>query len=619
MRGRLAFSIMLLVTFFAPSLSFAQKNVSRGNWPQWRGLKRDGISDDKGLVRKWGEAGPKVVWSVDTVGVGYSSLAVKDGRIITQGDLEGVEHIICLSEKDGKLLWAVQPEPVKKVLAERLEQEMKRADTDGDGQLNESEALARFGWNFNRFDKETDGDAEKMAATRVTGLFAVLDKNSDKNLDASEAARSFGNEFGRIDATDANADAAQLAKSRTTAFLKSLDKDGDARVSRQESRGSALDRIFNRADQRDPKTRKGDQQLTVDEMETYFTKFERGKDGLITQDELRSYYTQRLPKRDGVITKAELRVSLGGYRNGQGDGPRGTPVIDGDRVYVEGGNGDLTCLDAATGKTVWHLNLSADFGGGRPGWGYSESPLIVDDKLIVTPGGGKGTVTALDKSNGKVVWRSEGVKQRAHYASPVVAEIGGVKQIVQFARGSVFGVTLDGGKLLWEYSNANNGTANAATPIIYKDHVFASSGYGTGGGLAKIVADGDGFKTEEVYFNKSMANHHGGIVKFGDHMYGFGSGGLICMNYLTGEMAWRARSVGKGSLVAADGMLFLLGERYEVGLAEATPEGYEELGRFKIESHGRPSWAHPVVTGGRFYIRNQHSLTSYDVSGAGEE
>ena len=135
---------------------------------------------------------------------------------------------------------------------------------------------------------------------------------------------------------------------------------------------------------------------------------------------------------------------------------------------------------------------------------------------------------------------------------------------------SVFGVEATTGKPLWSYNGANNGTANCTTPIVYQDHVFASSSYGKGGGLAKITVQ-DGVQTAtEVYFDKRMANHHGGIVLIGEHMYGFGSGGLICMHYLTGEVAWRARSVGKGSLIAADGMLYLLSEGHELALAEAT-------------------------------------------------
>jgi hypothetical protein len=165
---------------------------------------------------------------------------------------------------------------------------------------------------------------------------------------------------------------------------------------------------------------------------------------------------------------------------------------------------------------------------------------------------------------------------------------------------------------LWQYSGANNGTANCCAPVVWQDRVFVTSAYGTGGGLAKITGGSQEQEAEEVYFDRQMGIHHGGVVRVGDHIYGL-DGGLICKNFLTGENSWKARSVGKGSLVAADGMLYLLSERHEVALAEATPEEYREHGRFPIESHGRPSWAHPVISGGRLYIRDQESLTAYNV------
>jgi outer membrane protein assembly factor BamB len=240
--------------------------------------------------------------------------------------------------------------------------------------------------------------------------------------------------------------------------------------------------------------------------------------------------------------------------------------------------------------------------------------------LIVTPGGKSGTLAALDKHTGKLLWQSGDVTQGAHYSSPIVADLAGVRQIVQYARQSVFGVRAADGKLMWQYDHPAIGTANCATPIVRGDAVFASSGYGTGGGMAKITGGPDGQQAEEVWFEGSMANHHGGVVRVGDYLYGFGSNSLLCMHFDTGEIAWRDRSVGKGSLVVADGMLYLLSEGHKVALAEVTPEEYREHGRFEIEKHGLPSWAHPVVAGGRLYIRDQHTLTAYDIraSQAGE-
>jgi outer membrane protein assembly factor BamB len=604
-------TFVLVCLGLLPLAAFAEVPSKPGEWPQWRGPKRDGISTETGLLKEWPKEGPKVLWHVDSVGAGYSSIVVKDGRIITQGDLDGVEHIIALSAKDGSTLWAVQPGPVGEVLAARLDKELKELDKDKDGLVNEWEALARFGWDWNKNDKPTNSTPDAIAAQRAPALLKYFDKNEDGQLSYDES-NQIRDTFEQMDASDTKADAAALAKARTAEYLK-LDTDGDGRVSRKEAKGTMLERHWGRFDQKEPGTDKGDELLSAEEIEAGLKKHEAGRDGVVTLDEMKQYYRQRKITGDGVLSKEELRKAIGGYRNGMGDGPRGTPTIDGERVYVEGGNGDVACLSAKDGKTIWYTNLRADFGGGVPGWGYSESPLIINDMVIVTPGGQAGTVVALKKDNGEVVWRSKEVKEGAHYSSPVYAEIGGVKQIVQFANQSVFGVTLDEGKLLWRYTAPANGTANCCDPIIEGDLVFAASSYGTGGGLAKITQSGSLQSAEEVYFEKKMQCHHGGIVKVGDYMYSAAAGTLICMNFKTGDIAWQNRGAGKGALTVADGMLYILGEGHEVVLAEVNPEKYVEHGRFKVQEHGRPAWAHPIVAGGVMYIRDQESLTAYDV------
>jgi outer membrane protein assembly factor BamB len=609
--------VVCLATFsmFAWCVADASAQVpsKAGDWPQWRGPKRDGISLDTGLLKEWPSDGPKVLWQVNSVGVGYSSIAVKDGRIFTQGDLEGVEHIIALDVKDGSTLWSAQPAPVVSLLETRIANELKQLDRDGDGVVSELEALSRFGWDWNKADKPGTDPVDVVAERRSTALFKALDKDGDGKLTYPEAGNVLRDSFDRIDVSDKAADPIALAKARAAAAVKELDKDEDGFVSRKEAQGSALDRHFGRMDLADPATNKADNQLTVDEIVTFYAKHEIGRDGVITMEELRRHYVANKVTGDGVMTAAELRGMIGGYRNGMGDGPRGTPTVDGDRVYVEGGNGDVSCHEAATGKTIWYVSLRTDFGGGTPGWGYSESPLITDELVIVTPGGKGGTLVALNKLDGKVAWQSKELTENAHYSSPVIAEINGEKQIVQFSNQSVFGVSLADGKPLWRYTSPANGTANCCAPIVEDNFVFASSGYGTGGGLAKITGAGSTQKAEEVYFEKKMRCHHGGIVKVGDYMYSAGDGPLMCVEFKTGRIAWQARGASKGSICAADGMLYILGENHEVFLAEATPEEYRERGRFKIQGHGRPSWAHVIVTGGRMYLRDQESLTAYDV------
>ena len=604
----IATSVLIFVTV---------SNATKGDdWPQWRGPNRDGISTDKGLLKAWPESGPEIAWQVDTVGVGYSSIAVQGDRVFTLGDLNGVEHIICLNAENGQTLWARQPTPVETQLKQRIAEELKRLDQNQDSLVDELEALQGLGWRFNNFDIssiDSMSTVKEIIEARINTLTSATDKNDDQQLTWDEIGSLFREHFSRMDTINTDVDAEALAKQRAGQLFSAQDTDQDGHVSLEEAHDSFLQRIFRRADERDPDTNQGDDQLTREEIEKDLLKHEKGKDGILTVAELAQYYTANHSTGDGILTVSELRSFFGGYRNGMGNGPRGTPAVEGERLYVEGGNGDVTCLDTSTGDTLWYTNLRETLSGGLPGWGYSESPLVEGSLLIVTPGGKDGTVVALNKMTGAVVWQSGSVTESAHYASPIVAEICGDRQIVQFARESVFGLSLEDGSVLWKYANAANGTANCATPIIDQNHVFASSAYGTGGGLAKITRDGDQFTATEVYFEKRMANHHGGIVKVGEFMYGFGNGGLICMHFLTGKIEWKARSVGKGSLCVADGMLYLLGENHEVALAEVDPKKYREKGRFKIQPQGRPSWAHPALAGGRFYIRDQGTLTAYDV------
>jgi len=299
---------------------------------------------------------------------------------------------------------------------------------------------------------------------------------------------------------------------------------------------------------------------------------------------------------------------------GRGNGPRSTPTVDNDRIYALTENGDLACLNARDGSNVWRKNILKEFGGSNPGWLISESPLIDGDRVIVTPGGRSAGMVALDKMTGKEVWRTNDLSEEAGYASAVAADVGGVRTIMNFTSRAAVGVRASDGKLMWRNSSAANGTANCTTPVFGDNKVFFTSDYGTGGALIGLSAQGGEVKAQEIYFTKEMRNHHGGVVLLNGYLYGFsGSSGLTCIEFATGKKMWGNRSVGKGSLAYADGMLYLLSEQNIVGLAEANPNAYVEKGRFSIPDQGKPSWSHPVIAGGKFYIRDQGTLTSYDV------
>jgi outer membrane protein assembly factor BamB len=299
--------------------------------------------------------------------------------------------------------------------------------------------------------------------------------------------------------------------------------------------------------------------------------------------------------------------------NDRGPGPRGTPTIDGDRVYALSENGDLACLSIEDGTILWQRNILRDFRGSNIQWLISESPLIDGARVIVSPGGRDSTVVALDKMTGKTVWTSRGLSDEAGYASAIAADIGGVRTLMTFTSAAGVGLRASDGKVMWRYTPPANRTANIATPIYSNNKVFYTSGYGTGGGLLNLSVQEGEVKATEAYFTRDMRNHHGGVVLVEGHIYGFDETILNAVRFDTGRAVWRDRSVGKGSVTYADGHLYILGERNMVGLVEVNPAAYRERGHFEIPDSGWPAWAHPVVSGGRLYIRNQNSLAAYDV------
>lgn len=300
------------------------------------------------------------------------------------------------------------------------------------------------------------------------------------------------------------------------------------------------------------------------------------------------------------------------FQNDRGDGPRSTPTVDGNRLYVLGGSGDLTCLDAATGQRIWSINIVSKFGGVNPYWGYSESPLIVGDRILINAGGRRASIVAIAKADGATLWQQH--SDGAGYSSPILMRTGSLNQVIFFTESHTLAVDPRDGRLLWSYDKANNGTANIATPIVRGTRVFVSSDYGTGAALLDVRAAGNFATANEVYFTRDMRNHHASSVLVGDHLYGFSSSILTVLQFDTGRVAWRDRSVGKGSLIFADNRLYLYSENGVVGLAEASPDAYREHGRFSLaQQSGLPTWSHPIISGGLLVIRDQDSVYAYNV------
>src|SRR5262249_51317606 len=211
------------------------------------------------------------------------------------------------------------------------------------------------------------------------------------------------------------------------------------------------------------------------------------------------------------------------FRNGYGDGPRGTPTTDGNILYALGGQGKLICGEIATGKKRWQVDMHKDLHGKMmSGWGYTESPLVDGDKLICTPGGDSGTLAALNKNTGKVIWRSTELTDLASYSSCIIAEVGGVRQYIVLTGEGVAGVATDDGRLLWHYVQPEGKyrVAVVATPIFHDNCVYVSADYNAGCDLIKLTPEGSGIKAEQVYSNHNMENHHGGVILVNRYLYG---------------------------------------------------------------------------------------------------
>jgi outer membrane protein assembly factor BamB len=409
------------VLFCAPAL-FADDDEfcpHKFDWPQWQGTRRNGISQETGLLKSWPKDGPKLLWKVTGNGGGFVTPSVAAGRIFLMGNIDKTEYVICRREKDGSELWKTA-----------------------------------------------------VGAERATG---------------------------------------------------------------------------------------------------------------------------------------------GGYK-----GPRCTPTIDGNALYALGLNGDLVCLNVADGKERWRKDLVKEFGGRAGGWGYTESPLIDGDKVLITPGGKQVSIVALDKTSGNVVWKGKNADmdkngEAAGYSSIITAEVDGQREYIQFMSRGVVGFD-SGGHFLWRYKEPANTTANISTPIFHDNCVFAASGYDTGGGLVKLTRDGDKTTATEVFFTKKMQNHHGGMILLDGHLYGENHGSLCCMEFKTGEVKWQSNKPGKGSIAYADGCLYYRNEGGRVFLIEANPKQYVQLGVFpQPDRSGQNAWAHPVIANGRLYIADQDVLLCYDV------
>jgi Tol biopolymer transport system component len=329
-------------------------------------------------------------------------------------------------------------------------------------------------------------------------------------------------------------------------------------------------------------------------------------------------------RRDGekVWARKNGKAWAGSY-----PGTRSTPTVVDGRLYNLSGNGSLVCLEANDGDTVWTVDILKKFGGRNITWGLSESPLVAGDRVICTPGGEDVALAALDAKSGEVVWTCKGVGDKPGYASPIHVEHGGLKQIVTVLSESVVGVRASDGKLLWRYPHKVYADENITTPLFHGGFLVVSGCVRKGTTVLRLRVEGDGCSVEKQWHNRAFDNKQGGIVLLGGRLYGYAesqgrAGPWMCVDFASGETLYQASPLKStyryknGCLTCADGRLYLFSDNGNMALVKPLEEDFEVAGRLRIEDPGeRPTWAHPVVCGGRLYVRTGDKLSAYDVAG----
>lgn len=343
----------------------------------------------------------------------------------------------------------------------------------------------------------------------------------------------------------------------------------------------------------------------------------------------------------GIVDSLDVMVALnsngevkwttpyGRYWKASFQDSRSTPTYENNKLYVSSGYSDVACINAATGKIIWQVKGKEEFAGTYGEWGHAESLLINGDYLYFTPGGPKTTMVALDKNTGKTLWMSESLNDNPAYVSPILIEKNGIKQIIGLTEMFIFGVNPDNGKIIWKENYFNLqaeeckkiwGDApkiNTITPIYSDGSIYVSQGYNHVGAKFKLTDDLS--KVTLSWTDSVLDCHHGGVVLVNNYLYGSnwinnGNGNWCCIDWQTGkkmyEQAWNC----KGSIIAADGLLYLYDEkRGFIGLVKPNPEKFELVSSFKVPKGTGPHWAHPVISNGVLYVRHGEALMAYDI------
>ena len=303
---------------------------------------------------------------------------------------------------------------------------------------------------------------------------------------------------------------------------------------------------------------------------------------------------------------------------------RSTATIENDRIYVQSGTGRLGCFEKATGKEIWAVDVDKDFECEYHTWGNSETPLIVDDKIICTPGGQKTSVVAFDKMTGKLIWQSKSLGGQRAYASATIYKYKDFRYILAVIGTDLIALVPETGEIVWNYKYYDSakwdqpGLIWTNTPVFKDDRIFLTMGYDYNAKMIQMAADGK--SVTEVFTDTIFDNHHHGVILFDGYLYGSNwkdnkRGEWVCMKWDTGEIKYVNDWDTKGAMIMADGLLYCYNEKGNVGLVKPDPTGFKVISQFKITKGAGPHWAHPFIADGKLLIRHGDVLMVYDIKG----
>lgn len=292
-------------------------------------------------------------------------------------------------------------------------------------------------------------------------------------------------------------------------------------------------------------------------------------------------------------------------------GPRGTPVIVDDKIYLMSGYGHLMCMNEADARLLWKLDMVNDLGGDTIRWGYNETPVVDGNVIYATPGG-KNSVVALNRNTGEVIWSCRGKNELSAYCTPTLFHHNGRKMLATHTESHLLGIDANTGDLLWAHKHPNKWSVHANTPIYHDGELFFFSGYGQGGGKLVLGEDGN---SVQLAWETPLDSRIGGAVLIDGYIYGSGDKNREwrCINWETGKDEWTNSDLGKGVTIAADDKLFCYSDRGELALVRATPVKFDLLSETRVTKGSEQHWAHPVIHEGVLYLRHGKALIAYKV------